>query len=90
MTSRSRCSADPGYAVYHSLSNDYEGVSSSISTGKPIVLNGNSKYSQDMKALGALVTGIRRRRTAGLPLRALPRRLAGCSAAVQEPEEASK
>ena len=48
-----------GIAVYRTLSNDYEGVSRSISTGKPIVLNGNSKYSRDMKALGAQVTGLR-------------------------------
>jgi hypothetical protein len=33
-------------------------VSRSITTGKPIVLNGNSKFSQDMKALGAQVAGL--------------------------------
>ncbi len=48
-----------GIEVYRTLSNDYEAVSRSISTGKPIVLNGNSKFSRDMKALGAQVTGIR-------------------------------
>ena len=48
-----------GIPVFHTLSNDYEAVSRSISTGKPIVLNGNSKFSQDMKGLGAQVTGIR-------------------------------
>jgi hypothetical protein len=36
-------------------------VSRSISTGKPIVLNGNSKFSRDIKALGAEVTGLRGR-----------------------------
>ena len=46
-----------GMPVYRTLSNDYDGVSRSISTGKPIVLNGNSKFSRDMKALGAQVTG---------------------------------
>jgi hypothetical protein len=34
------------------------GRSRSITTGKPIVLNGTSKFSQDMKALGAAVAGI--------------------------------
>ena len=63
-----------GITVYHTLCNDYEGVSRSISTGKPIVLNGNSKFSRDMKALGAQVTGHpwRRATAAG----ALPRRCA--------------
>jgi len=60
-----------GIAVFHSLSNDYEGVSRSISTGKPIVLNGNSKFSRDMKALGALVTGIRMKKDGRGTLRAL-------------------
>jgi pilus assembly protein CpaE len=48
-----------GMTVFRTLSNDYEGVSRSISTGKPIVLNGNSKFSVDIKALGAEVTGLR-------------------------------
>jgi pilus assembly protein CpaE len=48
-----------GIPVYHTLCNDYDEVSRSISTGKPIVLNGSSKFSRDMKALGAEVTGIR-------------------------------
>jgi pilus assembly protein CpaE len=48
-----------GIPVYHTLCNDYDEVSRSISTGKPIVLNGNSKFSRDMKGLGAEVTGIR-------------------------------
>jgi pilus assembly protein CpaE len=60
-----------GVPVFHSLSNDYEGVSRSISTGKPIVLNGNSKFSQDMKALGAHVTGIHMKKGGRGRLRAL-------------------
>ena len=48
-----------GLKVYRTLANDYEAVSRSINTGKPIVLDGNSKFSQDMKALGAEVTGLR-------------------------------
>src|SRR5215213_605788 len=47
-----------GLKVYHTLSNDFEGVSRSISTGKPIVLSGESKYGADIKALGREVTGL--------------------------------
>jgi pilus assembly protein CpaE len=47
-----------GMPVFRTLSNDYEGVSRSITTGKPIVLNGTSKFSHDMKALGAQVAGL--------------------------------
>jgi pilus assembly protein CpaE len=48
-----------GMPVYRTLRNDYEGVSRSITTGKPIVLSDNSKYSQDVKLLGVEVTGLR-------------------------------
>jgi pilus assembly protein CpaE len=47
-----------GLKVYHTLSNDFEGVSRSISTGKPIVLSGDSKYGSDIQALGREVTGL--------------------------------
>ena len=47
------------------LSNDYEGVSRSISTGKPIVLNGDSKYSADIQALGRDVTGLKPKKGGG-------------------------
>jgi pilus assembly protein CpaE len=47
-----------GLKVYRTLSNDFEGVSRSISTGKPIVLSGDSKYGADIKALGREVTGL--------------------------------
>jgi pilus assembly protein CpaE len=47
-----------GLKVYRTLSNDYDGVSRSISTGKPIVLSGESKYGADIKALGREVTGL--------------------------------
>jgi pilus assembly protein CpaE len=60
-----------GIPVYCTLGNDYDGVSRSISTGKPIVLNGNSKFSRDMKAMGALVTGVRGKGERGGRLRAL-------------------
>jgi hypothetical protein len=60
-----------GVPVYHTLCNDYDEVSRSISTGKPIVLNGNSKFSRDMKGLGAVVTGIRGKGDGGGRFRAL-------------------
>ena len=60
-----------GIPVYRTLSNDYEGVSRSISTGTPIVLNGNSKFSKDMKDLGAEVTGLHGKGGRGGRLRAL-------------------
>jgi pilus assembly protein CpaE len=60
-----------GMPVFRTLSNDYEGVSRSITTGKPIVLNGTSKFSQDMKALGAHVTGIHMKKGGRGRLRAL-------------------
>jgi pilus assembly protein CpaE len=60
-----------GIPVYHTLCNDYDEVSRSISTGKPIVLNGNSKFSRDMKGLGAEVTGIRGKGERGGRFRAL-------------------
>jgi pilus assembly protein CpaE len=60
-----------GIPVFHTLCNDYDEVSRSISTGKPIVLNGNSKFSRDMKGLGAEVTGIRSKGERGGRLRAL-------------------
>jgi pilus assembly protein CpaE len=60
-----------GIPVFHTLCNDYDEVSRSISTGKPIVLNGNSKFSRDMKGLGAEVTGIRGKGDRGGRFRAL-------------------
>ena len=48
-----------GLGVYCTLSNDYNAVVDSINTGKPIVLNGNSAYSSDIKALGAQIAGLR-------------------------------
>jgi len=48
-----------GIKVYWTLSNDYGAVVDSINTGKPIVLNGTSTYSRDIKALAAQVAGLR-------------------------------
>ena len=47
-----------GLKVYGRISNDYEAVIGAINTGKPIVLNGTSVYSRDLKALGAKLTGV--------------------------------
>jgi pilus assembly protein CpaE len=61
-----------GLKVYRTLSNDYEGVSRSISTGKPIVLSGDSKYGADIQALGREVTGLKPKKGGGRgPLAAL-------------------
>lgn len=48
-----------GLKVFWTMSNDYTAVVDSINTGKPIVLNGNSAYSQDIKSLGAQLAGLR-------------------------------
>ncbi len=47
-----------GVKVFCTLSNDYESVIRSINAGKPIVLNGNSRYTRDVKALGAQIAGL--------------------------------
>ena len=48
-----------GLPVYWTISNDYIAVVDSINTGKPIVINGTSAYSKDIKALGAQLAGLR-------------------------------
>jgi pilus assembly protein CpaE len=58
-----------GLSIFRALSNDYEGVSRSINTGKPIVLSGNSKYSADIQALTRDVTGLKpKKEKAGIRL----------------------
>lgn len=52
-----------GIPVYATLSNDYEAVMRSLNTGKPVVLNGNSPYSQDLTKLGTRITGVQKQRT---------------------------
>ena len=46
-----------GLKVFWKVSNDYEAVMGSINAGKPIVLNGGSPYTRDLKALAVNVTG---------------------------------
>lgn len=48
-----------GLKVYQTLANDFEAVIDSINRGRPLVLNGKSAYSQDIKALVAQITGLR-------------------------------
>ena len=48
-----------GLGVFFKISNDYAAVVDSINTGKPIVLNGTSAYSGDIRALGAQIAGLR-------------------------------
>jgi Flp pilus assembly CpaE family ATPase len=47
-----------GLKVYWTLSNDYETVITSVNTGKPAVLSGDSRYARDIRALGAELTGL--------------------------------
>jgi pilus assembly protein CpaE len=54
-----------GLKVFRTLTNDYEGVSRSINTGKPIVLSGDSKYGADIQALGRDVTGLKPKKGRG-------------------------
>jgi pilus assembly protein CpaE len=48
-----------GMKVFWKLSNDYEAVASSLTEGKPIVLNGGSPYTRDLTGLAAQVTGVK-------------------------------
>ncbi len=47
-----------GLKVFWKISNDYEAVMGSVNAGKPIVLNGGSPYTRDLKGLAAQVTGV--------------------------------
>jgi Flp pilus assembly CpaE family ATPase len=40
-----------GIEVYWTLTNDYETVIQSISTGQPLVMQGNSRYAGELKGL---------------------------------------
>jgi Flp pilus assembly CpaE family ATPase len=48
-----------GLKVFWKLSNDYEAVMGSVNAGRPIVLNGGSPYTRDLRALAAEITGVR-------------------------------
>ncbi len=47
-----------GLRVFATISNDYEALIQSINSGKPIVLNGTTKYTRDVKALGGRIAGL--------------------------------
>ena len=49
-----------GIKVFWKVSNDYEAVMTSVTAGKPIVLNGGSPYTRDLAGLAAQVTGTRK------------------------------
>lgn len=49
-----------GMPVYRTLSNDYAAVSRAINAGKPVVLNGKSKYTRDIQALATDLVGVQR------------------------------
>ena len=46
-----------GLPVFATLSNDYEAVMASINSGKPVVLNGKSPYSRDVRTLAKRLIG---------------------------------
>lgn len=46
-----------GLPIFCTLGNDYESVIRSINSGKPVILNGKSVYSRDVKRLVQLVLG---------------------------------
>ena len=48
-----------GLKVFWKISNDYDAVTSSVTAGKPIVLNGGSPYTRDLAGLASAVTGVR-------------------------------
>jgi pilus assembly protein CpaE len=49
-----------GQKVFWKISNDYEAVMGSVNAGKPLVLNGTSAYTRDLKGLAIAVTGVRK------------------------------
>jgi pilus assembly protein CpaE len=46
-----------GLPVHMTLSNDFDSVIESLSTGKPLVLGNNGQYSQELKDLAATIVG---------------------------------
>jgi len=57
-----------GIKVFWKLSNDYEAVASSVTAGKPLVLNGGSPYTRDLAGLAAQLTGVQPARPSRSPL----------------------
>ena len=47
-----------GLKVFWKVSNDFEAVMGSVNAGKPIVLNGGSPYTADLRGLAGMLTGL--------------------------------
>lgn len=47
-----------GMKVHFTIANDYEAVVRSVNSGAPIVLNGDSKYAQDVRTMSASIAGL--------------------------------
>lgn len=47
-----------GLKVFATIANDYEALIQSINSGKPIVLNGTSRFTRDVKSLGGRIAGL--------------------------------
>jgi pilus assembly protein CpaE len=47
-----------GLKVYHTIGNDYDAIVRSINTGTPIILDRESRYAHDLRALGAAISGL--------------------------------
>ena len=47
-----------GMKVQWTIANDYEAVVRSVNTGTPIVLNGESRYAQDVRSMSASIAGL--------------------------------
>ena len=47
-----------GMKVYHTIGNDYDAIVRSINTGTPIILDRESRYAHDLRALGAAISGL--------------------------------
>ncbi len=44
--------------VYKTLSNDFDSVIEAVSTGRPLVAYSNSRYSDELKELAAMLAGL--------------------------------
>jgi len=79
-----------GLKVFWKVSNDYDAVTSSVTAGKPIVLNGGSPYTRDLAGLAAELTGVRVGGSPNRLHRALRAPFAGIMAKVTKRREEGK
>jgi pilus assembly protein CpaE len=47
-----------GMRAYWKIANDYDAIMRSINSGVPVILNGSSRFAEDVKALGAEIAGL--------------------------------